>query len=194
MWGASLVAQWLRICLPMQGTRVWDLVREDLTCRGATRPVSHSCWACVSRACAPQQERPRQWEACAPRWRVALACRNWREPSHRNEDPTQPKINKKTKKTHVVKYYWLMNLEEWNSFYCSCLRRVNCKRVFCSLILFQVKNRSAKPHSSFCSSVGTREKGKSMSTQTLVHEGSKQDYSQQPKSRNNPNVYQLMNG
>ncbi|KAJ8789691.1 hypothetical protein J1605_004825 [Eschrichtius robustus] len=40
--GASLVAQWLRICLPMQGTRVRALVREDPTCRGATRPVSHN--------------------------------------------------------------------------------------------------------------------------------------------------------
>ena len=39
---ASLVAQWLRICLPMQGTRVRALVWEDPTCRGATRPVSHS--------------------------------------------------------------------------------------------------------------------------------------------------------
>ena len=41
--GAPLVAQWLRICLPMQGTRVQALVWEDLTCRGATRPVSHKC-------------------------------------------------------------------------------------------------------------------------------------------------------
>ena len=40
---ASLVAQWLRICLPMQGTRVRALVWEDPTCRGATRPVSHNC-------------------------------------------------------------------------------------------------------------------------------------------------------
>ena len=24
----------------------------------------------------PRNKRPRQWEACAPRWRVALACRN----------------------------------------------------------------------------------------------------------------------
>ena len=39
---ASLVAQWLRICLPMQGTRVRALVREDATCRGATGPVSHN--------------------------------------------------------------------------------------------------------------------------------------------------------
>ena len=40
--GASLVAHWLRICLPMQGTRVRALVWEDPTCRGATRPVSHN--------------------------------------------------------------------------------------------------------------------------------------------------------
>ena len=39
---ASLVAQWLRICLPMQGTRVRALVWEDPTCSGATGPVSHN--------------------------------------------------------------------------------------------------------------------------------------------------------
>ena len=39
---ASLVAQWLRVCLPMQGTRVRALVWEDPTCRGATGPVSHN--------------------------------------------------------------------------------------------------------------------------------------------------------
>ena len=74
--GASLVAQWLRICLSMQGTQVRALVWEDPTCRGATRPVSHNYWACASGACAPQQERPWQWEARAPRWRVVPACRN----------------------------------------------------------------------------------------------------------------------
>ena len=39
---ASLVAQWLRVCLPMQGTQVRALVQEDPTCRGATGPVSHN--------------------------------------------------------------------------------------------------------------------------------------------------------
>ena len=39
---ASLVAQWLRLCLPMQGTQIRALVWEDPTCRGATRPVSHN--------------------------------------------------------------------------------------------------------------------------------------------------------
>ena len=40
--GASLVAQWLRIRLPMQGTRVRALVPEDPTCHGAAGPVSHN--------------------------------------------------------------------------------------------------------------------------------------------------------
>ena len=40
---ASLVAQWLRICLLMQGTRVQALVWEDPTCHGGAGPVSHSC-------------------------------------------------------------------------------------------------------------------------------------------------------
>ena len=34
----SLVAQWLRFRLPMQGKRVLALVREDPTCHGATKP------------------------------------------------------------------------------------------------------------------------------------------------------------
>ena len=45
--GDSLVAQWLRICLPMQGTWVRTLVREDPTCCGATKPMRHNYWACA---------------------------------------------------------------------------------------------------------------------------------------------------
>ena len=97
---ASLVAQWLRIRLPMQGTQLQALVREDLTCRGTTKPVQHDYWACalepashnyrarepqllsphatttearMPRAQAPQQEKPPQWEAHAPQRRVAPA-------------------------------------------------------------------------------------------------------------------------
>ena len=40
---ASLVAQWLGVCLLMQGTRVRALVWEDPTCHGAAGPVSHNC-------------------------------------------------------------------------------------------------------------------------------------------------------
>ena len=68
---ASLVAQWLRICLPMQGTRVQALVWEDPTCRGAARPVSHNYWACAAGACAPNKrghdsERPAHHDEAWP--------------------------------------------------------------------------------------------------------------------------------
>ena len=39
----SLVVQWLRIHPPMQGTQV----REDPTCRGATKPMCHNYRACA---------------------------------------------------------------------------------------------------------------------------------------------------
>ena len=104
--GTSLVAQWLRIRLPMQWTRVRPLVH------GATKPVYHNYWACVlepashnywcpratttearaPRARAPQQEKPPQREARAPQGRVApLAAIEKARVS--NEDPTQPKIS-----------------------------------------------------------------------------------------------------
>ena len=45
--GTSLVAQWLRRRLPVQGTGVWSLVRDDPTCRRAAKPVHHNYWACA---------------------------------------------------------------------------------------------------------------------------------------------------
>ena len=41
----SLVVQWQRICLPMQGTLVWSLVLEDSTLHWATKPVDHNYWS-----------------------------------------------------------------------------------------------------------------------------------------------------
>ena len=40
--GTSLVVQWLRILLPIQGTRVRALVWEDPTGHRATKPVHHN--------------------------------------------------------------------------------------------------------------------------------------------------------
>ena len=37
---ASLVAQWWRVYLPTQETRVWSLIGEDPTCWGATKPCA----------------------------------------------------------------------------------------------------------------------------------------------------------
>ena len=47
---SSLVAQWIRIHLPMQGTQVRSLVREDFTWCGTSKPVCHTaeCPCCNS--------------------------------------------------------------------------------------------------------------------------------------------------
>ena len=42
----------------MQGTRVWSLVREDPTGRGATKPVRHNYWACVLQLLTPTRLEP----------------------------------------------------------------------------------------------------------------------------------------
>ena len=107
--GASRVAQWWRIPLPMQETWVPSLIHEDHKCHVAARPLTcHSCWACAlesgsPEACALQQERPLQWEA--PAWQLESRSRSLhlessphspqleKSPSS-NEDPAQPKINK----------------------------------------------------------------------------------------------------
>ena len=47
LWGTSLVAQWLRIRLPIQGTQVRALVRQDPTCRGAAKPMRRNYWVCA---------------------------------------------------------------------------------------------------------------------------------------------------
>ena len=80
---ASLVAQWSRIHLPMQGTRVPALLREDPTCCRATKPMHHNYWTCALEpashnywACMPQLLKP----AC-----LEPVLRNKR--SHRNEKP-----------------------------------------------------------------------------------------------------------
>ena len=91
--------QWLRVRLPMQGTRVQALVREDPTCHGATKPVRRY-WACaLEPAChnywahEPQLLQPAHLEPVLRNKRSPHARSNWRKPACINEDPTQP-INK----------------------------------------------------------------------------------------------------
>ena len=91
---ASLVAQWLRTCLLMQGTRVRALVWEDPTCHGAAGPrepqlLSLRVWSlCPATGGAAIEKGPRTAMKSGPRLpqlEKALAG---------TEDPTQPKINK----------------------------------------------------------------------------------------------------
>ena len=63
--GTSLLAQWLSIHLPVQGTQAPSLVR-DSTWLGATRPAHHNYWSlcalgpmsCNYWACGPQLLKP----------------------------------------------------------------------------------------------------------------------------------------
>ena len=87
--GTSLVAQWLRICLPMQGTRIRALVWEDPTGCGATNPVHHNYWACALElvshnywACVPQLLKPARLE---PVLHSKRSHHN-KKPAHRNEE------------------------------------------------------------------------------------------------------------
>ena len=81
---ASLVVQWLRIHLPMQGTWVQALVWEDPTCRRETKPVCRNYWACALKpmshnywTCMLQLLKP-----------VCLEPVPHNKRSHRNEKPT----------------------------------------------------------------------------------------------------------
>ena len=92
-WGTSLVVQWLRICLPVQGTQVQSLVREDPTCCGATKPVRHNYWACMLQLLRPACLDPmlhNKRSHCNEK----PVHRNQGKPMRSSEDTKQPKINK----------------------------------------------------------------------------------------------------
>ena len=62
----SLTVQWIRNCLPIQGTQVWSLAWEDPTCVRAIKlvhynywahalePASHNYWTCVLQLLKPR--------------------------------------------------------------------------------------------------------------------------------------------
>ena len=71
--GAFLVVRWLRIHLPMQGTRIQPLVWEDSTCYMVSKPKLLSQH---SRACKPQVLKPTHLEP--------VLCN---KRSHHNDEP-----------------------------------------------------------------------------------------------------------
>ena len=88
----SLVVQWLRIHLPMQGPGVWSLIREDSTCYGQPNPCATTAKPMYPRICVLQQEMPQKWEVHAVQLESSLSAPNQRNPVHSNNDPEQPKI------------------------------------------------------------------------------------------------------
>ena len=73
----SLVSQWLRICLPTQGTWVWSLVQEDSTCCGATTSMGCRYWSLCTRKPVLQNESGHQ---------------NEKPEHHRKSSPRSPRL------------------------------------------------------------------------------------------------------
>ena len=95
----SLVAQWLRICLPMQGTQVQALAREDPTCRGAMKPVRHNYWTCALEPKShnywtrvPQLLKPTHLEPVLRNRREATAMRSLH--TTKKSSPCSPQLEK----------------------------------------------------------------------------------------------------
>ena len=61
-----LVVQWLRICLPVQGTWVWSLVQEDSTYTGNSVHVPQLLKRLHPTAHTLQQQKPPQQQVCTP--------------------------------------------------------------------------------------------------------------------------------
>ena len=93
----SLVVQWIRIHLPLQGTWVQSLVREDSACHRRLKPTHHNDWAWAPKACALRKRSPAMRGLC-----TATKCSPCSpQPEKAREQqlrPTVTKINKWTLK------------------------------------------------------------------------------------------------
>ena len=103
---SSLVVQWLRICLPMQGTWVWFLVRNSTCCGAHVPQILVPCpGAWELQLLRPEHLEPvphskggHPNERSTHATKIAPAWLNYGKPTCSNEDPDQPKINKQTNK------------------------------------------------------------------------------------------------
>ena len=116
--GTSQVCQWLRICLPMQGTWVQSLIWEDSTCHGATEPACRNYWS--QRAPEPTSSSRLQWEAHHCNWSSCLSPqldKAHAQPSDPLQRPTaaESKIKFKKKKTRHRDQWNMIKSPEMNT-------------------------------------------------------------------------------
>ena len=83
------MVQWLRICLPIQGTWVQSPVLKDPTCHRAIKPESHNCRSPSALEPVPHNRRSHLNEK--PKYHNERVAPTAREPAHSNEDPAQSK-------------------------------------------------------------------------------------------------------
>ena len=62
----SLVVQWLRIHLVIQGAQLQSLIQEDPTCFRTAKPMYHNYWSLYALESVFCNEKPLQWEAYTP--------------------------------------------------------------------------------------------------------------------------------
>ena len=90
---SSLVVQWIRICLPVQGAWVWSLVQED-----SRASEQLNWWATTTEPEHPRTHVPPTREATAMRnsrttTKSRPCCHSYKKPVKRNRHLGQPKIN-----------------------------------------------------------------------------------------------------
>ena len=89
----SLVVQWIRICLPVQGAWICSLVQEA---SHASEQLNHGpplLSLSTLELTLHQQGKPLQWETQAQQRRAGPACHNYKTPVKSNKHLGQPKIN-----------------------------------------------------------------------------------------------------
>ena len=123
------MAQWLRICLPVWGTRVLSLVWEDFTSCGTTKAREPQLLSLCYRACALQQKKPPQWEAQAPQLEKAQA--KQRPRATKNKWITKQIKKKKNCKVRLESYIFLYKAR---TAYVVC--SIQPYLTYCSIISF----------------------------------------------------------
>ena len=97
---ASLVVLQLTVHLPIQGTQVPSLVREDPTSSGQLSLCTTTTEPVHPRA-IPHKRNPRHEKPTRHNWRAGHIHRNQRKPACSHEDPVQPKKERGKKRNQV---------------------------------------------------------------------------------------------
>ena len=124
VWGLPWWSSGEDPALPMRGTQVWSLAKEDPTCLRAAKPMCHNYWACVL------QLRLKALELCYATRETTAMRSLWtatRESPHAAVKTPQPKISKSLIKKiptvglHTLPLYvctYLLIIFFWNFFCC----------------------------------------------------------------------------
>ena len=112
----SLVVQWLRIHLPIQG--VPSLIQEDSTCYGHLSPCATTAKPMYPRICVLQQQMPQKWEVHAAQLESSLSSSK-SEKSHAQQQRPGAAKNKKLSIFFKKEIHLLKNIPYWKTLICT---------------------------------------------------------------------------